>query len=61
MYLAVLGLNCGMRDLVSWPGIEPRPSTLGVRVLATELSGKSPKLYILDRGLDYLNVHICQT
>ena len=25
MYLAVLGLSCGMWDLVPWPGIEPRP------------------------------------
>ena len=25
IYLAVLGLSCGMWDLVPWPGIEPRP------------------------------------
>ena len=28
-YLAVLGLSCGMWDLVPWPGIEPGPSALG--------------------------------
>ena len=30
IYLAVLGLSCGMWDLVSRPGIEPGPSVLGV-------------------------------
>ena len=29
IYLAVLGLNCGIWDLVPWPGIKPRPPALG--------------------------------
>ena len=30
IYLAALGLSCGMWDLVPWPGIRPRPPSLGV-------------------------------
>ena len=30
IYLAVLGLSCGMWDLVPWPGIKPEPPALGV-------------------------------
>ena len=30
IYLAVLGLSCGMQDLVPWPGIEPGPPVLGL-------------------------------
>ena len=29
IYLAALGLSCGMWDLVPWPGIEPGPTVLG--------------------------------
>ena len=29
IYLNVCGLSCSMWDLVPWPGIEPRPPTLG--------------------------------
>ena len=29
IYLAALGLRCGMWDLVSWPGLEPGPPALG--------------------------------
>ena len=28
IYLAVLGLSCGMQDLVPWPGIELRPPAM---------------------------------
>ena len=31
IYLAVPGLRWGMWDLVSWPGIEPRPPALGAQ------------------------------
>ena len=33
IYLAALGLTCGMRNLVPWPGIEPRPPALEARSL----------------------------
>ena len=33
-YLAALGLICGMWDLVPWPGIEPRPPSLGAQILS---------------------------
>ena len=35
IYLAALGLNGCMWDLVPWPGIEPRPPALDHRVLDT--------------------------
>ena len=31
--LAALGLSCGMRDLVPWPGMEPGPPALGAQSL----------------------------
>ena len=34
IYLAALGLSCGMWDLVSWPRIEPRSPELGTRSLS---------------------------
>ena len=34
IYLAAPGLSCSTWDLVSWPGIEPRPSALGVQSLS---------------------------
>ena len=34
-------LSCGMRDLVPWPGIKPRPHAWECRALATESPGKS--------------------
>ena len=37
IYLAVLGLNCGMWDLVPQPGIEPGPLALGVWSLSEDL------------------------
>ena len=33
IYLAALGLSCGTRDLVPWPGIEPGTLALGARSL----------------------------
>ena len=33
MYLAAQGLSRGMRDLVPWPGIEPRPPALEAQSL----------------------------
>ena len=40
--MAALGLSCGMRDLVTWPGVKPGPPALGVcRILATGPPGKS--------------------
>ena len=34
IYLAEPSLSCGMRDLVSGPGIEPGPPALGVQSLS---------------------------
>ena len=34
IYLAAPGLSCSTWDLVSWPGIEPRPFALGVQSLS---------------------------
>ena len=34
IFVVVCGIfSCGMRDLVPWPGMEPRPPALGVRSL----------------------------
>ena len=33
IYLAALGLHCGMPTLVPWPGIQPGPPALGVQNL----------------------------
>ena len=41
IYLAALGLSCGMQDLVPWPRIKPGPPALGAWVLATGPPGKS--------------------
>ena len=41
IYLAGLGLNCSMWELVSWLGIEPRLPDGKLRVLATGSPGKS--------------------
>ena len=41
IYLAVLGLSCGMWDIVPQQGIKPGPLHWEHRVLATGLSGKS--------------------
>ena len=34
IYLAVPGVSCGMRDLVPWMGIKPRPIALGAQGLS---------------------------
>ena len=39
--LAALGLSCGVRELVPWAGMEPRPPALGVQILAPGLPGKT--------------------
>ena len=41
IYLAVLGLSCGMWDPVPWPRIESVPPPLRVWILATGPPGKS--------------------
>ena len=41
IYLAVLGLSCGMWNLVPWSRIEPGPRNWKCGVLATGLPGKS--------------------
>ena len=39
IYLVALGLSCSMWDLVPWPGIKPRPPTLGAQSPSTEPPG----------------------
>ena len=34
IYLFVLGLSCGIWELVPWPGIKPRPPALGAQSLS---------------------------
>ena len=46
-YLTTLGLSCGTRDLVPWPGMEPGPPALGARVLAAGPPGKAPHFWRL--------------
>ena len=48
IYLAALGLSCGMWDLVPWPGVEPRPPALGVWSLSHWTTRGSPCFSFLD-------------
>ena len=41
IYLAELGLSCGMWELAPWPGIKHRPPDWELRVLASGPPGKS--------------------
>ena len=41
IYLATLGLDSTIWDLVPWPGIEFGSAALGVQILATGRAGKS--------------------
>ena len=41
LHCHVQDLSCGMRDLVPWPGIHPRPPALGAWVLTAGSPGKS--------------------
>ena len=47
IYLAMLGLSCSMWDLVSWPGIEPRPPALGVWSLSCWTTREVPQFPLL--------------
>ena len=46
IYLAALGLSCGMWDLVPWPGIEPGPHALGAQSLTHWTTREVPRLNI---------------
>ena len=41
-FLAMPGLNCGMWDLVPWPGIEPGPPSLGAQNLSHWTTRETP-------------------
>ena len=43
-------LGCGMWDLVSWPGIEPRPSALGARILSHWTTREVPNSFYKQHG-----------
>ena len=47
IYLAVLGLSCGMWDLVPPPGIKLRPPALGMRSLSHWITRDIPLLSFL--------------
>ena len=47
IYLAALGLSCGMRDLVPWPGIGLEPLALGVWSLSHWTTREVPPKDIL--------------
>ena len=43
--------SCGMRDLVPWPGIEPRLSALGPWSLNRWTTREVPKIYVFNKVL----------
>ena len=43
--LAMSGLSCNMWDLVPWPGMDPRPATMGVLSLSHRITWDVPKHY----------------
>ena len=43
--LAKSGLSCNMWDLVPWPGMEPRPATMGALSLSHRITREVPKHY----------------
>ena len=49
IYLAVLGLSCGIWDLVPWPGIKPGCPTLGVWSLNHRTTREVPVLFLRDK------------
>ena len=51
IYLAEPSLSCGMRDLVSGPGIEPGPPALGVQSLSHWATKEILRWLILHYGL----------
>ena len=48
VFSGVWTLCCGMRDLVAWPGIEPRPPTLRVPRLSHRTTGAVPTVSICE-------------
>ena len=44
-YLFVPGLSCSMWDLVLWPGIKPRPPTVGAWSLSCWTTREVPKIF----------------
>ena len=47
IYLAVLGVSCGMQDLVPWPGIEPGSPALGAWSLNHWATREVPQMCIV--------------
>ena len=52
IYLAVLGLSCGMRHLVPQPGIEPGPTTLGMWCLGHWTTREAFRVLFTTKNLD---------
>ena len=48
IYLAVLGLSCGMWDPVPWSGVEPRPPALGARSLSHWTAREVPAVFFIN-------------
>ena len=51
IYLVVLGLSCGMWDLVPWLGIEPWLPALGMQSHSHWTTGKSPHCLLKEKFL----------
>ena len=56
IYLAALGLSCGMWGLVPWPGIEPRPPALGVQSLSHWITTKVPEFFFQTNENNYYSL-----
>ena len=55
--LAVLGLSCGMRDLVPRPGIKPGPPALGMWSLTRWTTREVPITVLDDHRTEHLTIH----
>ena len=53
-FLVVPDLSCGMRDLVPWPGIEPRPPALGAQSYPLDHPWKSQVQKSVGNSLQFL-------
>ena len=47
IYLFVLGLSCGIWELVPWPGIKPRPPALGAQSLSHWTTREVPTIVLI--------------